>query len=491
MLLNVMSNWNKRRILNNFGITSLILFLILGLGGCGDSSDDEQSVGYLKFYNASPNAPEVRISLTYSDEDSEVYGNVEFGETISTVEIIARTYTMELEWEEDSEEYTTVFEQQVTIRSDEVMFFVLAGDFNSPELLTFDYEYETTELSDETDEDNFSIRAISTISESQGVDVYLSKDDETFSEAVILGDVFFGEITTNNYFDLDSYKIYLTQSGSSEILLETNEFNFSANINYILSVVNNSGPGEQPYTIDILSTGNRVTNYSDINSGAELRVFNGIREHELLASYNGSVNVEILSTTFNDTINNINRGTSSDTAALEANDYSINISDSLSEASIAENYFISLDHNDDLTVFLYLNEVTEEIENEPDVTKVYLNTLPLQNSNRVSLYDHQINIINLIQDDRFDEIDIYFVRSNETVSTADFSATTRLAQSRIITLPNNTYDINLISMVDDSELLLHFQSITLTEDDGDYFLVLEVDELSPTGFTATFIPQNN
>ena len=100
-------------------------------------------------------------------------------------------------------------------------------------------------------------------------------------------------------------------------------------------------------------------------------------------------------------------------------------------------------------------------------------------------------MINLIQDDRFDDVDVYFVRSNETVSTADFSTTTQLAQSRTITLPNNTYDINLITKVDGSELLLHFQTVTLGEDDGDYFLVLEVDPLSATGYTATFIPQSD
>lgn len=468
-----------------------LLFLLLLFSGCDDSTSEEEKISYVKFYNASSNAPEIRLSLTYQDDDSEIYGNVEYGESISTTELLPRTYFVEFEWEEDSDEYELVFEQDNQFSGDKVTFFVLAGDFNSPDLLTFEYEHENSELSDDTDEDNFSLRAINTVDNSAGVDIYISKDDETFEESQLIGDIFYGGMSDNSYFELDSYKIYLTQTGSTEVILETKEYNFAANINYIISIVENSGPGTGLYNIDILTTGNFVTNYSDVNSGAELRFFNGIRSHELLPSYNGNIDIELIGTSVNQTISNINKGTSSETIPLLANDYSINLNDSVSNELLSENFFVSLDNNDDYTVFLYLNEVTEEIEDEPDVTKVYLNTLPVTNSNRDSLYDHQINVINLIQDDRFDDVDVYFVRSNETVSTADFSTSTQLAQSRIITIPNNTYDINLITKVDGSELLLHFQTVTLDEDNGDYFLVLEVDETSSTGYTATFIPQSD
>jgi len=465
-----------------------LIFISLLLLGCGSSSEDGDKYGYIKIYNASNNAPEIRINMTY--DDTETYGYLEYGESTSTKSIISNKYTMELAWQEDADDYSLVEEREIKITNDDVKLVVIAGDFYNSEILTFDFEYEDTTLYDETDEDNFSLRIINTKMESGGIDIYLSKNDETFNESVFVSTVYYGEISENNYYEVDTYKVYFTETGSSDVIFESGDISFVQNEGYIVSARSDSGPSDSPFSIDVLGQQSSA-NISDVNSGSELRIYNGIIQHELLPEFFNEVNITIDGADDIETIQSLAKGTMSNTLSLPASDYSLDIKPVESDTLIAENHFISLNANDDVTTFMYLTEVTQVIDDEPDTTEVYVNTLPVSNSNRISLYDHQIKVINLVQDDEFNNINIYFVRSNETVSSADYSLYTTMAVPKSITLPNNTYDVSLIVTVNESTLLLATVSMTFTSNDGDYFLVIEKDESTSSGYSAQFIPQSN
>ena len=480
--------FNKQKIPNLIKTTGLAVASLL-LFGCESSSSDTDENGYLKFYNASFNAPEVRIMLTQDDESSS-YGMVEYGESTSLHTVTSGTYSMELEWQEGSDDYNSIYEQDILITDDDVDLVVLAGDFDSPQVLTFEYIDEDTELYDETDEDDFSLRIINVHKDSGGADLYMSAEDETFNEAVLIGSVYYGEISTNNYKEVEEYKIYITETGSSEVVFETDEIYFSNNQNYIIAVRQETGPSQSPYAIDIL-IGDSTLTYSDKDSGTELRVYNGLVQHELLPEFVDAVDVQISGIEQQETISDLTRGSMSETYSLPSSDYTLDIYPAGVDVAFAENHFVSLDPNDDKSAFVYLNEVTEENDDGEDETSVYVNTLIVPNSDRVSLYDHQVTVINLVQDEDFSSIKTYFVRSNETVESADYSLTSTRANPTTITLPNNTYDVSLIVNVDDSDLLIDFQSVTFEAEDGDFFMLIEKDESTNSGYSAKFIAQKD
>ena len=474
---------------HNFAKTSSLALASLLLFGCESSSSDTDENGYLKFYNASLNAPEVRIMLTQDDESSS-YGAVEYGESTSLHAITSGSYEMELEWQEGTDDYNSIYEQDITITDDDVDLVVLAGDFDNPQILTFEFIDEDTELYDETDEDDFSLRVINVHKDSGGVDFYMSAEDETFNEAELITTAYFGEISSNNYKEVEEYKIYITETGSSEVVFETDEINFSNNQNYVVSVRQETGPSQSPYAIDIL-VGDSTLSYSDKNSGAELRVYNGLVQHELLPEFVESIDVEVFGIEQQAFIADLTRGSMSQTYSLPSSDYSLDIYPTGVDSAFAENHFVSLDSNDDKSAFIYLNEVTEENDDGDDETSVYVNTLIVPNSDRVSLYDHQVTVINLVQDDNFSSIKTYFVRSNETVESADYNITTTRANPATITLPNNTYDVSLIVNVDDSDLIIDFQTVTFEAEDGDFFMLIEKDETTNSGYAAKFIAQKD
>ncbi|MCW9018621.1 MAG: hypothetical protein OQJ89_16730, partial [Kangiellaceae bacterium] len=390
--------FNKQKI-SNLMKTSSLAVASLFLFGCESSSSDTDENGYLKFYNASLNAPEVRIMLTKDDESSS-YGTVEYGESTSLHTIASGTYNMELEWQEGNDDYNSIYEQDILITDDDVDLVVLTGDFDSPQILTFEYIDEDTELYDETDEDDFSLRVINVHKDSAGIDLYMSAEDETFNEAAFIGSVYYGDISANHYKEVEEYKIYITETGSSEVVFETNEINFSNNQNYVISVRQETGPSQSPYAIDIL-VGDATLSYSDKNSGAELRVYNGLVQHQLLPEFVDSVDVEIYGVEQQELISDLARGSMSETYSLPSSDYSLDIYPAGVDVAFAENHFVSLDSNDDKSAFVYLNEVTEENDDGEDETSVYVNTLIVPNSDRISLYDHQITVINLVQDEEF------------------------------------------------------------------------------------------
>lgn len=193
----------------------------------------------------------------------------------------------------------------------------------------------------------------------------------------------------------------------------------------------------------------------------------------------------------NKKISSVAKGQFSNTVELSFGDYSLNITPTDNETQFAKNHFVSLAANSDKTVFLYLSEEEEEDDdnsNTEEEISLYVNTLSVKNSHRISLFDHQINVINLVDD--FSILDIYFVRSSETVSSADYHLKSTRANPQIINLPNNSYDVSILVKENVSELLLAFDQLSLSSDSRDLFMLIEEGEQSNSGYKVKFILQN-
>ncbi|WP_049786929.1 hypothetical protein [Brumicola nitratireducens] len=86
----------QRSELTRFAQILCVALTITGITACGsDSSEGED--GYIKFYNASPNAPAIFLTVDEdvdADPDDEVeitYSSVRFGETTTNKQLPANT----------------------------------------------------------------------------------------------------------------------------------------------------------------------------------------------------------------------------------------------------------------------------------------------------------------------------------------------------------------------------------------------------------------
>lgn len=449
--------------------------------GCGGSSSDSDSTGFLKFYNASDNAPYIYLEL-----NEAAFSGADFGKSNGMYEIDSDSYDMTLSFKEGTSDYNTINEQTIDINDAKVTFVVMTGDASDPQVQTYQYEDEDPE----TEDNQFTFRWLNLHPTQTDVDVYMSQDDQTFNEAVLLGSQSHGALSESHYYELESYKFYLTETGSSEVLYESDEIPFIYTSQYIMTIRANNGPGESPFTIDRLSkTGSGVA-YADIDAGAQLRFYNGLAQNPLLPQFNNEIDINLDGVNGNESITGLAKGQFSEALDFNIGDYAIDIKASDNGTAIAENHFVSLPTNSDRTVFVFLTEVTEEDDGDPDTveeTEIYVNTLPVDNSNRVSLYDHKIDVINLVDD--YDNLSVYFVRSNETVDTAEYKLFSASGEPDSITLENNSFDISVVGSENDNDLLLAFEQISLSSDSGDLFMIIEEAPESPSGYSIKFQQQ--
>jgi uncharacterized membrane protein len=172
---------------------------------------------------------------------------------------------------------------------------------------------------------------------------------------------------------------------------------------------------------------------------------------------------------------------------------------------IVNNHLLSLSDNTNTTVFFYLleeavdedgdNDVDENGDGYIDEIEISINSLVVNNSQSESIYSHQINVINLIDEneisDDFSYIKVYFVKSDETISSADQSTSAVFATPSSVQLLNNTYEVYVIGRLGSSDVILTSQELLLDENSKDQFLILEKDLSSSTNYKMAFVNQAN
>ena len=141
---------------------------------------------------------------------------------------------------------------------------------------------------------------------------------------------------------------------------------------------------------------------------------------------------------------------------------------------------------------LYKNNDGDTDENRDgivDEIEVTVESLVVTNSTTNSVFDTEINIINLVDDEDFTSVTFVFVLDDEIIDTADNFETASFASPDSITLINNTYTIQAIARINASNVVLVTQELTLDASSVDQFLLFEEDETSPTGYKITMHDQ--
>lgn len=463
--------------INNLVKSTAVLCAAATLVACGGSSDSADSSGFFKFYNASSNSPAIYTELGDAD-----YPAVSFGNSTYLYEVALDDYDFSLSWQQSSDDFYTFVEQTVAIEKDQISLLVLAGDIDNPQMISYQFEDEDID----SDEEQFGSRVLNVHADEQAVDLYMARSDQTFNEAQLVSSASFGQLSDVQLWDLESYQFFITDAGSDQLLYQSEEITFSYTSHYVFVVRENIGPGGSNYVLDVLNKTGGVVSYDDKDSDAQIRFYNGLSPHELLPQFEDEITLGLAGNNDELSIDVLARGQFSEPQPIEFGDYALDIAAVGDDIPFADNYLLSMAANTDSTVFVYHRE--EEVEDEQTEeleTELYVNVVAVENSQRISLYDHQIKVINLVDD--FSRLSVYFVRNNETVETANYKVETSTASPRVITLPNNSYDVSVLGSENQSDLLLAFDQISLDSDSGDLFMILEEDGLG--GYSVSWRQQ--
>jgi hypothetical protein len=300
----------------------------------------------------------------------------------------------------------------------------------------------------------------------------------------------------------DDYVFYITSAGSDEVLFESEDIAFPYSSEYIMVVRENTGAGNSPFMLDIISTIS-ATEYADINSEASYRVYNGIIEHEQLSAYESIFDFHINGVDDSAEISSLAFGDFSQTIVTESKDNSMSLVTSSGQESLITNHLLALTENSDQTIFFYLLEeavdedgdgdIDEDGDGYIDATNISINSLVVDNSQSDSIYSHQITVVNLIDEDEINDdytyIKVYFVESDETIETASQSITASFASPISVQLSNNTYDVYVIGRLGSSDIIISSSDVILNEESKDQFMVLAKDINTATGYKMVLADQ--
>ncbi|WP_074497289.1 hypothetical protein [Thalassotalea sp. PP2-459] len=500
-----MLNCTKQRN-EKFSYSTLMIFLlssvVLIMAGCGSSDSSDNKVGYLKFYNSSTNAPSLFLTVDENldeDEDDEVeitFSGTAYGTADTRRELPTGDYFYELAWQDEDSaaraDLEMIFQDQISIEQDTIKFVVASGDISQPQVNVYDISLVDDE--DDSTLSLFNLRVLNMHGSNQALDIYLSQTDETFNEATMIGSYSFQELSENQKFDQDQYVFYITHAGEDEVLFQSNNVSFLYPSQYVMVIRENIGNSDSPYIIDKVSSSYTET-FLDYNAEAHFRVFNAIDQHELIADYNDAIDVEITGGNTTSSLSSLERGTFSDEIVKENGDFSVKVTVSDSETILLNNHLLSLPENANKTLFLYLTEDNVDHDGDGDVDEngdgivdeieISINSLVVDNSVRESIYDHQLQLVNLVDSDDFGVVEFYFVRSDETIATAYYSSAVSYANAESIILRNNTYQVFAVAKHNSSEIVLANFELTLDENSDELFLIIEQDDTAASGYRVT------
>lgn len=491
-----------------FGKLGLLAISMLALAACS-GSDDDSDVGYVKFYNASYDSPSIYMTL---DEDLDEDDDDEFEQTFSAIayanagsriSVESQSYYIELAWQDEESSVRSdleiIYEDQITVESDVTHWIVLSDSIRTPVVNIFDIpNIDDDQAEEDSEDDIFNLRLVNLHPSIADIDVYMSESDETFAEAALLSSLQVNTLSDNFRIDEDQYKIYITLSGSTDVLFTSDEINYAYGGQYLLAIRENQGVGGSPFVVDNISNSS-ITQYDALESTANVSVFNGLNSNDLVSDYDAKIDVTITGTTVIPDIDALAYGEFSTAYEVDSGDYRFKVSNDTNDEVFLQNRILSLPQNTNRTLFLYWTEedvdddndgiVDEDEDGIVDETRAVITSLVVDNSDRSRLYDKELMLLNLVNSDDFSVVTFYFVKSDEIIETAEKSRNLIQGNASSIILLNNTYQVFVVATIDSNDIILDELYLTLDEDSKDQFLILEHSDESSSGFALRAVDQ--
>ncbi len=484
---------------------SILLFILLGC----NSSDDSNGEGYVKLYNLSKDSSSIYLTVDEnftedSDEDDDhyeqTYSAVAYGNAHSNISLTSQDYYYQLAWQDDdsteTEDLSIIYENSFAIAADTIHMIVLSDSILSPQVKV--HSIPVIDDEDDTTNDLFNLRVLNMHSNQQAVDFYFSKENESFNEAVLVGQYSYQQLSDNHKLDQDDYIFYITTAGSDEVLFRSSDIPFAYSSQNIIVIKENTGAGSSPYVLDKMSD-SAVIEYVDAEAEAQFTAYNAVANHQQLTHYQQAFSLHINGVSDTPAIAFLPYGEVSSALTLTSGDYSVDITTPEGNTPLLSNHLLSLVENTNKTLFFYAEQEYVDTDNDGNIDEngdgiideieVNLFSLIVDNSLLTSIYEHEIEIVNLIQSDDFAQVAVFFVRQDETIESATYKSDINYKDSRSLLLKNNSYHVFVVAIDNGSSIILNSFELILDEQSKEQFLVLETSENSPTGYKTTMFTQ--
>ncbi|MDO6678623.1 hypothetical protein [Shewanella sp. 4_MG-2023] len=437
------------------GLSSLTLM------GCDSSDSDDNSEtdsAYIQFYNASANSTATSLVM-----DEYEYTSVAFSDSMPRYSYATGSVTMEIYGSDENGDSSSIYSEDMDLDKEENHLFVLYGDYHSPELLKV--IYDRADMDDlNNDEDNeyskMQVLVANVTAEEMAFDAYISLDTDSYADATMIGSVDYRGVTSELMLDTDDYIVYLTDKGTDNVVYTTSSMSLTTETVYKFMIRNSFGSGDLKVVIDSVDSTTTPTSYTNIDATADFRVFNGLEQR--------SLDVDVISKAESHYLLDIAPFTVSDYQQTGFNDYGVSVTDSATAEILLDNVLVTFNQDDVRTLLLYQDDTIKGMVIEHDL--------------RPRAFENNVDIVNLSQD--YDDLSVYFVRSSETIESAEYSITDLdfTDQDSLVLLHDN-YEVNVVYESDNGTKTLLYQSDFISFDgESNYSFVLMPDSSSSFGY---------
>jgi hypothetical protein len=437
------------------------------LTACGSDSDDSEEVfplSSLQFFNASTNSASTRLLV-----DDASIGSSVFGDATTLVNIEEDTYDLSLVWTDESGQDQEISTESRRLFDGTKTLVVMSGDFNAPTITNIEFDRSVLE-------EGFTLRSFSAVPD-ETYDLYIGSVGAPFSEANLITDIAFNSVEELPFFDAaddpliwdtQEYKVFITETGSTDLLYESDNINFNLLIDYIMVIRPTTGPGETGLAVDLVVNSTSVQSFNNLLASAQFRVYNSLdRESDILTNIRSNegqiAQVQVPSSQL------------TDFSTLPFGDYQVNILQESDQDVLFENGLLTLNQDQARTLVVYQNELEQ------------VRTLNFEVSSLPQAFSHDLNIVNLVPD--VDDLILYFVRAEETLETAEFSTSNLdFTAVRDDTLPSDFYQLILIEEDENNnQELLFISDFVGINEDTNYLITVEEDETQASGFRVNVL----
>ncbi|WP_416307103.1 DUF4397 domain-containing protein [Neptunicella sp. SCSIO 80796] len=438
--------------------------MALALTACGGSDDDETSYSesYIQFYNGSPNS-----AITYLSVDDSTLSGSSYGDATTVYTYEPDELEVDLSRVDSDGQSIELKTETVTLKKGVKKLIMLTGDYQEVNTVSFDIERQDYE-------DQFDLFATSMIEDAAGYDLYMAESGTPFTSSHLVASTqyqvlehgtYWDTDADSDYFDEDEYVFYITEAGSDEVLFQSSPINMSYSTEYVAIIRQGSGPTGSNLVLDLMNNSTTVSSYTDIQASSQFRVYNSIDDKpDLSVTLSGNEDEHQLS---------VDVDSISDFQVVDYGDYRLSAQDD--SGTLLSNKLVTLNQGDSKTIILF------------DNAQGKMTSIAFDESTLPQIYDHYLNVSNLVPD--FSDVDIYFVRQDETIETAQYKIKNiQFAENDTISLPNGFYEIVAVyeQSSEDSTLLYRSTLLDISEE-ANFIVTLEPDQNSPTGYTVNLL----
>lgn len=436
-----------------------VMALSLALAACGSSGKKKEdnainNNSYLQFYNGSANS--VRTNMFNGNSK---LASARYGESTRAYKVKDGDIKFKLTNDGSGNSSKEIKKETIKVGKGEKALVLLSGDYDNAELVTHKFKRKKYTK-------QFTITATSVVKGATTYDMYFAKSGVAFDKSKKIGNLNYQKFSTakssakNGYWAQGDYVVYLTEPGKKKIMFQSPLIKMNTATEY-MAIVRHVSDIDKRLVLDLVTNSSSTRSYSHINAPVKYRVYNSLDDKNLQVQL-------VKSQSSSEPVLDIKPNTLSALKTIDFGDYQLSVKDN--SQTLLQNVLLSLQQGKYKSVVLF-----NDADNK-------LSSIEVEESLKSQSKEHDVNIVNLST--KYDKVDIYFVRDNETISSAKYKVT-KLGKLKTqqLRIPNGHYEVVAIHKQSTDKTLLLYRTQKLAFNQAkNYLITLEPETQAPTGY---------